>query len=138
MPRRLLPRLVIALALLAPPLARAEAPDWESLREVETVVVVTADEDGESRETTVWLVVVDGAGIVRTGGTRWGENLVRSPELVLRAGEVSYPLRVEFVEDDALRQRIRDAFREKYGFFDQIVSWMRGSRPKIMRLHPKE
>ena len=130
--------LEVALACLWAAVAAAEAPDWESLREVQTVEVVTADEDGASRETTVWLVVVDGAGIVRTGGTSWGENVVRKPELVLRAGEASYELRVEFVEDDALRQRITDAFREKYGFSDRIVSWVRGSRPKLMRLHPKQ
>jgi len=130
--------LEVALACLWAAVAAAEAPEWESLREVVTVEVVTADEDGASRETTVWLVVVDGAGIVRTGGTSWGENVVRKPELVLRAGEASYELRVEFVEDDALRQRITDAFREKYGFSDRVTSWMRGSRPKMMRLHPKQ
>jgi hypothetical protein len=128
----------IAVAFLWAAVAAAEAPDWESLREVETVEVVTADEDGDPRETTVWIVVVDGAGIVRTGGTTWGENAVRKPELVLRAGAASYPLRVEFVEDDALRQRITDTFREKYGFSDRMLSWVRGSRPKLMRLHPQE
>jgi hypothetical protein len=138
MPRRLLRAFPLALALLAAPLARAAAPDWESLREVDNVLVVTRDEDGDERETTVWLAVVDGSGYVRTGSTRWGDNLVRSPELVLRAGEASWALRVEFVEDDAERQRIADAFREKYGFFDRMVSWVRGARPKIMRLVPKE
>ena len=135
---RAIQSLEVAVACLWAAVAAAEAPDWESLREVQTVEVVTADEDGASRETTVWLVVVDGAGIVRTGGTSWGENVVRKPELVLRAGEASYELRVEFVEDDALRQRITDAFREKYGFSDRMASWMRGSHPKIMRLHPKQ
>jgi hypothetical protein len=130
--------LELAVACLLAAVAAAEAPDWESLREVRTVEVVTEDEDGGSRETTVWLVVVDGAGVVRTGSTAWGENVVRKPELALRVGEASWELRAEFVEDDALRQRITDAFREKYGFLDRVVSWMRGARPKIMRLHPKE
>jgi len=138
MPRQLLRRLPLALALLAAPLARAAAPDWESLRELDTVTVVTHDQDGAERETTVWLAVVDGTGYVRTGSTRWGDNVVRSPELLLRAREASWQFRVEFVEDDAQRQRITDAFREKYGFSDRMVSWMRGARPKIMRLVPKE
>ncbi len=129
--------LPIAFACLWAALAAAEAPDWESLREVQTVLVVTADEDGESRETKVWIVVVDGVGIVRTGNTSWGENVARKPELVLKVGEAAYPLQVEFVEDDATRQRITDAFREKYGFSDRMVSWMRGARPKLMRLLPK-
>jgi hypothetical protein len=138
MPRRLLGWPALALALLAAPLARAAAPDWETLREVDRVVVVTHDEDGGERETTVWLAVLDGSGYIRTGSTRWGDNLVRSPELVLRAGEASWAFRVEFVEDDAERQRITDTFRAKYGFSDRMVSWMRGARPKIMRLVPKE
>ena len=138
MPRRLLRRLPLALALLAAPLARAAAPDWESLNGLGTVLVVTRDADGAERETKVWLAVLDGTGYVRTGNTRWGDNLVRSPELVLRVDEASWPFRVEFVEDEAERQRITDAFREKYGFSDWMVSWMRGARPKIMRLVPKE
>jgi len=130
--------LPFAAALLWATSSAAATPDWEALREVGTVKVVTADPDGESRETKVWLVVFDGAGIVRTGNTTWGDNVVRNRELVLRVGDASYPLRVEFVEDDAERKRIADAFREKYGFSDAMVSWMRGAHPKLMRLVPKE
>jgi hypothetical protein len=75
----------ISLGLLAAGPAAAEAPDWDGLRELGTVEVVTTDLDGADRETTVWLAVVDGAGYVRTGSSRWGDNVVRSPELELRA-----------------------------------------------------
>jgi hypothetical protein len=81
--------------------------------------------------------VVDGAGYVRTGSTRWGDNAVRNGELVLEVEKAAYPLRVELVEDDALRQRVSDAFRAKYGWTDAVLGWMRGSRPKIMHLVPK-
>ena len=128
----------IALCLLASGPAAAEAPDWASLRDVQTVEVLTTDEDGAPRETTVWLVVVDGAGYVRTASTSWGDNVVRSSELALRAAGSSHPMRVEFVEDDALRQRVAEAFAAKYGLSDRVLSWIRGSRPKIMRLHPRE
>ena len=138
MPRWLLRRLPIAFALLAAVPVSAGMPDWASLGEVDTVLVTTADADGEPRETTVWLAVVDGTGYVRTGTSTWGENAARSGELVLHAGEAAFPLRVELVEDDALRQRITDAFRAKYGVSDWMVSWVRGSRPRIMRLLPKE
>jgi hypothetical protein len=130
--------LSISLGLLVAPPALAEAPDWSLLREVDRVEVVTTDEDGAARETTVWLAVLDGAGYVRTGTSRWGDNVVRSPELELRALGSDYPMRVEFVEDDGLRERVSQAFREKYGFSDWAVSWIRGSRPKIMHLHPRE
>lgn len=128
----------IALGLLVSGPASAEALDWASLREVGTVEVLTADEDGSTRETTVWLAVIDGAGYVRTGSSTWGDNVVRSPELELRTDGATHPMRVDFVEDDVERQRIADTFREKYGFFDWSVSWIRGSRPKIMQLHPRE
>lgn len=127
-----------AVPLLAAASAPGAAPEWASLAERETVEVATTDEDGDARETTVWLVVVDGVGYVRTGNTTWGENVARTGELVLRADGASYALRAEFVEDEAERQRIVDAFHAKYGFFDRMVSWMRGARPKIMRLSPRE
>ncbi len=130
--------LPFALALLASGVAAADAPDWAALRDTETVLVQTTDEDGEPRETTVWLVVVDDQGYVRTGSTTWGENVVRSSELGLRIGDDTHPMRVEFVEDDASRQRVVDAFREKYGLSDWAISWMRGSHPKIMQLHPRD
>jgi hypothetical protein len=137
-PRAVIGWLATAIWVIAAAAAPAAEPDWASLGELDTVRVVTTDEDGSERDTKVWLVVVDGVGYVRTGSTTWGENVVRSRELALRAGEASYALRVDFVEDDAARARITDAFRAKYGFSDRMVSWMRGARPKIMRLSPKE
>jgi hypothetical protein len=115
----------------------SQPPAWGELAAEETVEVVTVDADGEARETTVWLAVLDGQGYVRTGGTRWGENLVRDPRLVLRIGDAEYALRVEMIEDDGLRQRIVAVFREKYGVTDAVLDWIRGDRPKIMRLIPR-
>jgi len=128
----------ISLALLCVHPSLAEEPDLERLREVGTVEVVTTDEDGASRETTVWIAVVDGAAYVRTGSSTWGENVVRSSELELRAAGSSQPMRVEFIEDDAVRERVSQGFRDKYGFSDRALAWIRGSRPKIMKLHPRE
>jgi hypothetical protein len=128
----------LAAGLPAPAAAISEAPDWPSVADVETVQVVNQDEDGSERDTTVWMVVVDGQGYLRSGGGRWSQNLERDPKLELRIGETSWPLRVEFVEDDALRERIHDAFREKYGFSDAVISLFRGSRPPIMHLLPRD
>ncbi len=128
---------IAALVTAAAMGARAEAPSWSSVADVERVEVITHDEGGDVRETVVWLIVVDGEGYIRTGNTRWGDNLVRDPELVLRIEDAEYPLRVEFVEDDARREQIVAAFREKYGFTDSFMNIFRGSRPKIMRLLPR-
>ena len=129
--------MALGLLVAAGP-AAAGALDWASLQDAQTVEVLTSDEDGSSRDTTVWLVVVDGAGYVRTGSTRWGDNVVRTRELELRASGSTHPMRVEFVEDEAARQRVTEAFSAKYGFSDRMVSWMRGPRPKIMLLQPRE
>jgi hypothetical protein len=117
--------------------APAQAPDWAAAADVRVINVVTHDEDGDTRDTKVWLAVVDGQGYIRTGGTSWGDNVERDPQLVLRIEGREYPLRAEFVEDDDLRARIVASFREKYGWTDGAFNIFRGSRPRIMRLLPR-
>jgi len=132
--------LLVLLVLLAP-LAGAqgeEAIEWDRYAEEGTVTVLTTDEDGSTRETKVWLAVVEGQGYIRTGKTRWGGNLERNPEIVLRIGETELPLRVEFVTDQSERDAVKAAFRAKHGFSDWILSPVRGRNPKIMRLVPRE
>ena len=114
-----------------------ELPDWSAVSDVETVEVLTTDEDGSARETTVWLLVRHGQGYVRTGDTSWGANVVRTGELTLRIGELEYPVRVEFVEDETLRGKLTEGFREKYGWSDALIGWIRGSHPKLMHLVPR-
>ncbi len=131
---------MLVLCVLLMPLSGArgeEAIDWDAHAEEQTVTVVTADEDGSARETTVWLAVVDAQGYIRTGGTRWGGNIERNPEIALRIGETELLLRVEFITDEAQRDAVKAAFREKYGFSDWILDPVRGSNPKIMRLTPR-
>ena len=128
--------LVLAFSLSFPCLAGAQSdgPEWASLAEVETVQVLTTNEDSRVRDTTVWLVVVDERGYIRTGGTAWGDNVVRDPEIEISIEGTKYAVSVHFVQDDGLRQRITDAFSEKYGFTDSFIGLFRGDRPKIMAL----
>ena len=132
--------LALFLFALLTPLSGArgeEAIDWDSHAEEQNVTVVTADEDGSARETTIWLAVLDGQGYIRTGGTRWGGNIERNQDIALRIGETELLLWVEFVTDEAQRDAVKAVFREKYGFSDWLISPMRGSNPKIMRLLPR-
>ncbi len=129
--------MVLCAALWLPLAASAEGPDWDALADVGTIEVVTRDEDGDVRESSIWFAVVDGQGFIRTGGSTWGENISRDPNLVLRIEGIEYPLRADFIEGDALRARIIAAFREKYGWFDGFVDFVRGSRPKIMHMLPR-
>ena len=136
--RALAPAAFAFLGLVwSPSLFAKDTVDWERHGDVGTVTVVTTTEEGELRETTVWLAVVEGQGYLRTGSTRWGRDVERSPKLGLRIGEESLALRAEFVEDDALRERVSAAFREKYGWKDALVGIFRGGRPKIMKLLPR-
>jgi hypothetical protein len=136
MPRLACSALLLASLVAAP--AAAAGPDWNAVADVEEVEVLTTDEDGAARETTIWLVVVDGQGYVR-GGVRghWGRNAQRDPDVALRVEGAEYALRASPVTDAAARERIEKAFREKYGWFDGLVNVFRGSEPLILRLDPR-
>ena len=141
MPQRFRPFLaflaVVSLVMLAGP-ANAAAPDWAAVADVEEVQVLTTNEDGSPRETTIWLAVLDGQGYIRTSrSTTWGGNAERQPDIALRIEGSEYPLRVSFMTDEALREQVVKAFREKYGWFDGFANIMRGSSPRIMRLDPR-
>lgn len=131
------PALVFLGLLLVAAGAVGESMEWAAHADQGTVKVVTIDEDGSERETKIWLAVVDGQGYIRTGGTRWGKNVQRNPDVVLRIGEQSLPLRAEFVADESVRERVTAAFREKYGWSDRLISPFRGGDPLIMRLHAR-
>jgi len=100
-----------------------------------TIEVVTNDEDGQVRETTIWVVVVEDAAYINTSGTTWGENVERTPRLTVRLADSSRAFDIRFVEDDSARQKIHHAFREKYGFQDKLVSFfMDPAESTIMQL----
>lgn len=134
-----IPSLSVLCAVLCLPLAAAAAPapDWQKLADVGTIEVVTHDPDGEVRETTIWFAVLDGQGFIRTGGSTWGENTARDPNVALRIEGTEYLMRADFIEDETLRARVIAAFREKYGWFDGFVDFVRGSHPKIMHMLPR-
>ena len=131
-PLRSLAFAALLVASLAP---AAGALDWAVLADVDEVEVVTRDEDGETRVTTIWLVVVDGHGYIRTRrGSTWGGNVQRDPAIGLRVDGADHPVRATVVEDAPIRERVVAAFREKYGWFDGFIDVFRGSNPLIMRL----
>lgn len=117
--------------------AHASGPDWPVVSGIRTIEALTHDDDGSSRETKIWLAVLDGRGYIRTShSTHWGENVVRNPDLRIRIGEREYPVHATFIEDEALRTRIVEAFRAKYGTTDWFLQIFRGGHPHLMRLDP--
>ena len=135
MTRLTLASLAALVSMLAASAPVAAEPDWEKLKDVGQIEVITHDEDGDVRETTIWFVVLDGQGFIRGGNSNWIGNIRRDPnDVVLRIEDEEYPLRAEPIENDSLRERIVAAFREKYGWFDGAVNFVRGKRPNIMHM----
>jgi hypothetical protein len=131
--------LVVAVSCAStPPPAAETAVDWEAVAEEGTPVIVTRDPDGEERVTKLWLVVVDGQALIRTGDSRWFRNIERDPNVVLRIGGYAHPLRAELVTDESLEKRANAAFREKYGFTDWLIHPFGEPDANLMRLLPRE
>jgi hypothetical protein len=117
--------------------ALAEYPDWESVADVGVIEVVTVDPDGDTRETPVWFVMIEGAPYLRTSESRWLENLRRDPNLVLRIEDRDYEARVEEVSGEEMVEAVDRASREKYGWQEAVIHVFRMSTPAILRIHPR-
>ena len=127
--RALLP-LSIAFTLAAP----AVAIDWQPFAERDVVEILTRDADGSVRETKVWIVVLDGAGYVRTNDSRWLANIRRGSEVELRLDANVSPVRATEREDPELRERVEAGFRAKYGLMQRVMSALRISEPTLLEL----
>jgi hypothetical protein len=130
-------RILLFLGLALGPVGFAAAAveiDWTALATPDVVEIITQDENGDDRETKIWIAVVDDAAYIRTGNSRWFENLERNPAAVLRSDDTLQPVLVEQVEDVELFARVEMALREKYGFSDRMVGIFRPSDRHVMLL----
>jgi len=128
-----------AVLVMAPIAAGADGPDWDAVVAVKEIDVLTTNEDGNSRETIIWFTLLDGQAYIRTTrSTTWGDNVERNPDIVLRIEEAEYPFHAAFITDEAEREKIVASFREKYGWIDGFLNFVRGSSPRIMRLDARE
>ena len=129
---------IVGTACVTPRQHVATGPiDWETVGDRWTVHLVTQDEDGDERRTRLWIAVVDGAGVLRTGETRWGENLRRDRYGGLLVRGVEHRVHVEFVEDEGMQKKINEAFREKYGWQDRLAGVTTSDR-YFLRLLPAD
>lgn len=116
--------------------AQAASLDWADLAAGDTVEVVTSDADGDVRETTIWLLALDGTGYIRTSkGSTWGDNVERQPDITLRAKGADHPVHAIPITDEAEKARIVAGFEAKYGHHP-ILDWFRGE-PRIWRLEAR-
>ena len=126
---------LFVVAFLLAGVARAAAPfDWNQFVDTQTIEVVSTDEDGGSRLTTIWIVVLDGQAYIRTAGTIWGDNVEREGKLKLRDVNGERPLRAEKVLSAAEVERVVAAFREKYGTTDAVMGIFRFGETRVFRL----
>jgi hypothetical protein len=95
--------------------------DWRAADDRWSLHIVTEDPDGDERATRIWLATVDGEGALRTGDSRWWQNLQRDPNCRIRLLGTDHPVRAEVVTEHEARARIDDAFVEKYGWLENIL-----------------
>ena len=111
--------LVAGLACASGPVSVAKGPiNWGDATDRWSLHIITVDVDGDERVTRIWLALVDGEGTLRTGDSRWWQNLERDPNCRIRLLGIDYPLRAEFVTEHEEKARIDDAFAEKYGWVE--------------------
>jgi hypothetical protein len=130
---------MIAVAAIAALVLAGAAPampaDWTRFADTETIEIVTTDEDGGQRLTTVWIVVLDWQAYIRTSSTTtWGDNVERNGSLELREVGGDRPLRAEKVLSAAEVERVVAAFREKYGNVDLLMELFRFGDTRVFRL----
>ena len=123
--------LVISLASAA---AIAAEPDWEKVKDVGRIQIVTHDEDGALRETSVWIVTQGDHGYVRTNDSRWLANIRRGSGVALRVGEQEFAVSASEPKDPALTARVEEQFKQKYGFMQKVMSAFRFREPTVLEL----
>jgi hypothetical protein len=123
--------LVVVLLSVA---AFAGSFDWSSARDESVVEILTSDADGSLRETPIWVVVIDGAGYVRTNDSKWLANIRRGSAVRMRLRGVESPMSATEVRDAALADRIEEAFKAKYGVTQRLMSLFRINDPTVLKL----
>jgi len=83
--------------------------------------VVTTDPDGDERVTRIWIGVLDGDPILRTGDSRWWANLQRDPTIRIRLSGTDHVFLAEPVTEPSERIRIDEVFLEKYGVWERVL-----------------
>ncbi len=111
--------------------------DWAPAQEESVVEILTTDADGGLRETPVWIVVLEDTGYVRTNDSTWLANIRRRSPVRLRVGDEENAMRATEVADAALRARVEEAFKAKYGWLQRAMSALRMREPTVLALTPR-
>ncbi len=108
--------------------------DWQRFQDQDVIEIVTHDEDGSLRETSIWIVTFDGHGYVRTNDSRWLANIRRGSTVALRLDEQEFAVAARELDDDAINARVEEGFKQKYGFTQRVMSVFRMTEPTLLEL----
>jgi hypothetical protein len=122
------------LLTLAASVGHAVEIDWQRLQDVDVVEILTHDEDGALRETSIWIVAFDGHGYVRTNDSRWLANIRRGSSVALRLGEEEFAVAAREPNEAAITARVEEGFKQKYGFMQRVMSTFRMREPTVLEL----
>jgi hypothetical protein len=128
------PMACLVLLLVLAGAVHAAAPDWQRAQEQSVVQILTHDEDGAQRETSVWIVSFDGCGYVRTNDSRWLANIRRGSTVALRLDDGEFPVAAREPNDAAITARVEEQFKQKYGFMQKVMSAFRFREPTVLEL----
>ena len=115
--------LVSLLFVTSPGLASGDPPaPPEDLASAKVIRGLTQDEDGDERNTKIWVAVVSSEPYIRMANTRWYKNLERGSSLTAVMDEKQYPATAVRVQDTKLIEQMHaNKFRQKYDFQDRLV-----------------
>jgi len=114
--------------------ARAADLDWQRFQDTSVIEILTHDEGGALRETSVWIVPLAGHGYVRTNDSRWLANIRRGSPVALRVEGDEFAVSAREVDDAALKERVEEGFKQKYGFTQRVMSAFRFREPTVLEL----
>jgi hypothetical protein len=124
----------LLLAAALAPSARAAELDWRRFQDEDVIEVLTHDENGALRETSVWIVAFDDHGYLRTNDSRWLANIRRGSSVALRIGEEQFAVSAREPDDAALTARVEEQFKQKYGVTQRVMSFFRMREPTLLEL----
>jgi hypothetical protein len=112
------------------------------LANTDTVRIATELRDGSEVVTPIWAVVVDGMPYIRSvygAESKWYRRVQRTGRATFVDGADRHPATVENLDDEAINERVDEAYRTKYagqgGALRAVVAPR--SRSHTMRITPE-
>jgi len=112
------------------------------LASTDTVHIATELQDGSEVVTPIWSVVVDGVPYIRSGygdTSKWYRRVQRTARAAFVDGTRRYPVTVDNLDDDAINDKVDEAYRAKYAGQGAALNQMvkPQARAYTMRITPQ-